>query len=156
MEKQKSRRSLSRLEYYERLQYEYLIAELRSKIYSSSKDRTYYRDRVMVGKRSNIEDISKRNNLPSIFTSTDVYDIYYNQIYVDSYPNFMYADECEQLQFEQRDREEYYGQGEFVILATKETCKMIEADLIDGICKVTMRNTKEEKHFKLEELKRIL
>jgi len=64
-------RNLSPADYFEVLQREYLIAEFRSKIYFSPKDKTFYK-RLMNYKRGKINDIAQRNNLKSIFTDAEL------------------------------------------------------------------------------------
>lgn len=58
-------RNLSVAEYFNRVQQEYLIAEFRRRIYSSSKDKAYY-TKVMNYKQEKFIDISERNALKSI------------------------------------------------------------------------------------------
>lgn len=84
----------SLLSFFESLQKEYIIAELRAKIYPSKKDRAYYRNRVMKGKREKIEAIANRNKIESIFTSASVYDKHYSEIIpLWGMPYFKYNDE---------------------------------------------------------------
>ena len=78
-------------EYFDNLQKEYIVAELRSKIYPKEKDKEYYRDREMKGKRKKIEDISLRNNLPTIFNSIEKRKRFDQEIYnQQGLPNFIY------------------------------------------------------------------
>jgi len=61
---------ISILEYYERLQIEYIIYELRLKIYPSSKDKAKFRD-ILEYKQQKIFDISDKNDLKNMFESKD-------------------------------------------------------------------------------------
>lgn len=63
-------RNLSKAEYFDAIQKEYLIAEFRRKFYYRTKDKEYY-TRVMRFKRDKIEDIAQLNHLDSIFNSED-------------------------------------------------------------------------------------
>lgn len=104
-------RNLSYLKYFEQLQLEYIIVELRKKIYPSVKDKQYY-ERVMKGKRDIIEDLSIRNSLKSIFNNKDKKIEKYKQIYNSiGYPNFFYKDENDKEIFEMKDKKNYYMTG---------------------------------------------
>lgn len=63
-----AKRHISILEYFDRLQYEYLLYELRIKIYPSSEDKDKFR-KILDFKREKIEDIADKNSLSSIFNS---------------------------------------------------------------------------------------
>lgn len=65
----KKSRDISIGEYLNRLQIEYIIYELRSKIYPASEDKEKFKQ-IMYFKKIKIEDISEKNDLDSIFTST--------------------------------------------------------------------------------------
>lgn len=97
--------------FFESLQLEYIVAVIRSKIYPSSFDRKYYKNRVMSGKRRKIEEISARNNLISIFESKELYDQYYNKIIPDwGFPNFIYTDEKNKNRQFNQDRINYFAE----------------------------------------------
>lgn len=73
------------------LQREYLVAELRYQIYEKQKDKDYYLNREMKGKKEAIESISQRNNFPSIFTDKWLMSKYKDEIYNEwGLPNFIY------------------------------------------------------------------
>ena len=63
------------------LQREYLVAELRYKIYMKVKDKEYYLHKEMEGKKKTIESIASRNNFPSIFTDQWLLEKYKSEIY---------------------------------------------------------------------------
>lgn len=76
-------RNLSIVEFFKILQQEYLIAEFKKKIYSFSKDKSYYA-KVMNFKKEKIEDISSRNNLKSIFTDNSTLKLYQSELFDES------------------------------------------------------------------------
>jgi len=101
-------RHLSYYEYLQKLQLEYIVAELRKKIYPSLKDKKYYL-KLMESKKNTIEDICERNSLQNIFSDKKIKKEKYSKIYnIISYPNFLYRDKEEQLKFEQKDKAYYY------------------------------------------------
>lgn len=101
-------RDLTIYKYFETLQLEYIVTELRKKIYPSLSDQDYYQ-RVMDQKKEKIEDIASRNNLLSIFNDKKTKKFNYSQIY-NAYglPNFLYKDEEHRKKFEQLDKKYYY------------------------------------------------
>lgn len=92
-------RHLSIYQYFEALQVEYLIADLRFRIATKAKDKEYWK-KVKDGKKQNIEAIADRNQLPTVFTDSDLKAELERRIYgCGSYPNFHYRDESsKQLQ----------------------------------------------------------
>lgn len=101
-------RNLSTIDYLEILQMEYIVAELRYKIYKNAKDKAFYL-KVMNGKKFKIEDINKRNSLPTIFNDDVVKEKYYKQIYLNSgFPKFMYVSEKHRLDYQTKDFDYYY------------------------------------------------
>lgn len=74
--------------YLEALQVEYLISEIRRKIYPSPSDKRFY-ERVMLRKEDKIKDIATKNTLLSIFNSEIVRNEYIGKLYnVKGLPNF--------------------------------------------------------------------
>lgn len=110
MIKDKSRRKLSLYEYFEALQYEYLIAELRYKIYTRTKDKNYWL-RVMEGKKVRIKDISDRNHLPTIFSDEEMKRDFEFVIYKKNIPNFFYKNDEQRLQQEFSDLLHFFKKG---------------------------------------------
>jgi len=102
-------RDLPLYEFFVKLQEEYVIAELRRKIYSKAKDKIYY-EKVMKFKKEKIDDIVLRNCLPSIFTSESTKQRYYSKIYNKSgLPNFIYKDDTERQVQYVLDVQNYYS-----------------------------------------------
>ena len=84
-------RTLNFNDFFACLQREYLVAELRYKIYMKAKDKEYYLHKEMEGKKKTIESIASRNNFPSIFTDQWLFEKYKSEIYNEwGLPNFIY------------------------------------------------------------------
>lgn len=126
-------RNLTFMEYFENLQREYLVAELRYKIYVSEKDKKYYLEREMAGKRTTIEDISLRNNLKNIFSSTERREKYMKEIYNEvGLPNFIYRDHLDKEKRSISDTLSYFQRGilvDIIIGDKKEEGKIIFVNL---------------------------
>lgn len=104
-------RDLSYFKFLDILQSEYILAELRKKIYPSLSDKNYY-ERVMKGKKEKIEDIAIRNSLKTIFNDKETKIKKYKEIYNDQgYPNFFYRNEEDRLNNEIKDKRNYYMIG---------------------------------------------
>lgn len=94
------------------LQREYLVAELRYKIYPRQKDKDYYLHREMEGKKKTIESISARNNFPSIFNDTWLRDKYKAEIYNEfGLPNFIYRSSEDRENRRPKDILAYFHKG---------------------------------------------
>src|SRR5215210_2726524 len=88
--KREKSRHLSILDFFETLQVEYILADLRHKIYPRLKDKAYW-ERVKLGKRATIEKLATKNSLPSIFTDKEMLSVFDKKVYRDvSYPLFTY------------------------------------------------------------------
>lgn len=68
MNESETARNISTLEYFKILQMEYILYEVRSKIYPFGKDREKFRN-IMEYKKTKINDISDKNEIGSIFTN---------------------------------------------------------------------------------------
>lgn len=73
-------RELSAAEYFIQIQKEYLIAQFRSKIYFSPKNKRYWK-KVMKYKAEKINSIASRNKLHSIFNSDEKMEDFYNRLF---------------------------------------------------------------------------
>lgn len=90
-------RRLTTYQYFEALQVEWVVANLRTKIYRSPKDKEYW-TRVKENKKVKIEEISNRNSLPNIFTDTSFREEIERRVFNEySFPNFHYKDEDHKL-----------------------------------------------------------
>lgn len=104
-------RHLSIYQYFEMLQLEWLIADLRQRIAQRSKDKDYWK-RVKEGKRLNIEAIAERNCLPTIFTDSDLRSDIERRIFDNkNFPNFHYKDESDKQLQGYWDMLHYYRKG---------------------------------------------
>lgn len=110
-------RNLSIYEYLQTLQVEYVVAELRRKIYIKKKDILYY-TRVIEAKKQKIVDICLRNSLPSIFNHQQTKELIYREVYREfGYPNFHYKEGFEGVEeLQTKDFYHYYvKQTEFKV-----------------------------------------
>jgi hypothetical protein len=150
-------RDIPLYEYFSKLQEEYICAELRHKIYPKPKDKTYWKEKVMIGKKKKIEDIALRNCLKSIFTSDEIRDKYYNKVFNKiGYPNFVYKDEQERELLELSDLQNYYHNGSEVRIGDDGEMigKVCDLDLNRLVATVFIDNKKEQ--YTLRNLTRIL
>lgn len=69
MSEAETARNISTLEYFKILQMEYILYEVRSKIYPFGKDREKFKS-IMEYKKTKINDISDKNEIDSIFTNS--------------------------------------------------------------------------------------
>jgi hypothetical protein len=105
-------RNQSTFEFFEMLQIECLVAELRIKIYPKLKDKEYWKKKVYEGKKATILDIANRNRLPTIFDDDQLEQALKQRIYrADSYPIFVYRDENHRNNQEYYDLLYYYNKG---------------------------------------------
>ena len=111
MEIVKKSRSLSKYEYFQILQLEWIVADLRFRIYHNEKDKEYW-DKVKEGKRVKIEDIGEVNRLPTIFSDQEMLADLQRKIYrTKGHPNFLYKDEKDREIQEPLDLLNYYRAG---------------------------------------------
>lgn len=104
-------RNISKFEFLNQLQKEYISAEIRSKVYPRRKDKAFWK-RVMEGKRETIEKISKDNHLPNIFNDQSVYQtIKLGVTGLSGMPDFNYRDEEQRRDLEKRDFDNYFQTG---------------------------------------------
>ena len=93
MEQSTKTRDISIYTFFEKLQEEWVVAELRYKIYPKKKDREFWK-KVMEGKKEKINNIADRNAIPSIFSNNEIKQVLYQRIYTEGgLPNFIYKNE---------------------------------------------------------------
>ena len=139
------------LEFFDQLQEEYYINQLRKKIYPEIKDRKYY-ERVMGHKKERILDIADKNKLPSIFSSKEVED----EIRVKVYPE-MGAPTIRNSNMV--DMENYYMVGSDVrvtIEGENKIGKIEECNLDKDIIYVKLKGAENSKPFVYKFVTRIL
>lgn len=123
-----SNRKISFNDFFACLQREYLVAELRYKIYEKPKDKNYYLNKEILGKKKTIEEISSRNNYPNIFTDSWLRDRYKSEIYTEwGLPNFIYRSNEDRENRRPRDIVAYFHKGVEVLV------KLNNGDIVDGI-----------------------
>lgn len=104
----KKSRHLSVHQLFEVLQEEYIVCELRYKIYPLVAHKEYWRC-LMEKKKEKIIDISRRNSLFSIFDDKRIRLDFTNRIIPEiGFPNFIYKDDHQRLLQEKWDIHNYY------------------------------------------------
>lgn len=97
-QKKQSTKKLSVYELFQILQIEWIVADLRARIYPN--DIKPYWNRVKEGKKKRINDIAEKNSLPTIFTDEEMKRILEKKVYQpQGIPVFRYTDiEHEKMQ----------------------------------------------------------
>lgn len=150
-------------EFFETLQKEWIVAELRRKIYSNSQKKKKSEE-IMRGKFAKIKDIAIRNRLATIFPEMGDIDpcFYdeqlrkklYDEIYPEKgFPNFIYRDDKHKDQLEKYDIKNYFWLGsEF------KTCEGIGTlQSYNWLQKLAyIKVGSETLEFKIDDVRRIL
>lgn len=150
---------LSRLEYLDALQTEYVVTELRKKIYPKKKDRDYL-GRVLEGKKEKIQNICMKDGLPSIFTNDLVRESFYKSIYGEiGYPDFQYKDAENKQEFYEKDFHYYYWSGtDFKVkeVGMVKVGKLISIDRDHSLAHIKLKGDPETRPFKMESVSRVV
>jgi len=150
-------KGLSLVSYLKQLQIEYVITELRRRIYPYQQDKNFY-SKLIIWKKIKIDDISLRNRLPNIFDNETVKKEIYLEVYGSGgYPKFYYSDKLPESIFGTLDKKNYYFEGEDVsVVINNETivCKSLGYDGKKN--KVKVKIDKVIKYFDIELITRIL
>lgn len=150
-------RNLSAIQLFDILQQEYIVCELRAKIYPLQKHKDYWID-LMEKKKEKIIDISNRNKLFSIFDNKQLKLDFEDKIIPKiGFPNFIYRDDHQRLSQEKWDIHNYYlpKQKVSVYSSTKTIVGIIiSVDFLNKKVKVLVDNNKEE--FNISLITRIL
>ncbi len=102
-------RDLSINQFFETLQEEYIICELRVKIFPYEDHKKYWRD-IAAKKKVKILDIAKRNLLPCIFDDKRIKQDYEKKIIVEvGFPKFYYIDDKHKDTQAMWDKRNYYS-----------------------------------------------
>lgn len=146
-------RELKFSEFFETLQIEYIIAELRYRIYPKGGRRNKSKD-IMEGKYKKIADIAIRNHMDTIFKdialgekvfySENLRNRLYGRVYPKfGYPNFVYRDVTQKNLLADFDRDCYYkigsrfiveGVGEGILKDVSENgLLLIDVDGVIGV-----------------------
>jgi hypothetical protein len=158
----KKTKNQSRFNFFESLQKEYIVAFVRSKIYPSVRDRKFYKERVMPGKKEKILEISSRNNLVSIFDKQEIFNEYYSSVIPNwGYPHFNYSSEENRKWQYNEDMMNYFAVDSEVAINEEDGVKVgiITSNdflLSNHTVSVKKRGEKESKPISVTHLKRIL
>lgn len=153
-------RELSVFSLFEILQEEYIVCELRTKIYPFQKHKEYWLG-VMDKKKEKIIDIAKRNSLPCIFDDKRIKQDFEKRIIPDiGFPKFLYRNENQRLMQEKWDIHNYYAVNSEVKVLD-ENGKVIvgvikQVSLNEKRIKIKIHNSENETQFDLETVTRIL
>lgn len=129
----KKSRHLTVHQLFEVLQEEFVVCELRSKIYpntprpfSEVSHKEYWTD-LAQKKKEKIIHIAQKNNLFSIFNSDKIKKDFYERIIPSvGFPNFVYKDDLQRLKQEKWDMHNYY-------LPKSEVTVYIDGELVRGV-----------------------
>ena len=124
---QEQSRHIPVLQFLEALQIEFVVAELRAKTYKKPKDKTFWKDRVMVGKRTKINDISERNpDAPTIFNSEKELERIKSCVFSEyGLPNYHYRDEEQKLELQNKDFYSYFCKNSDVAVRVSSMNKVV-------------------------------
>ncbi len=154
-------RNIPLSEFLEVLQLEYVVAQLRSKIYFKPKDKTFWGERVLEGKRKKINDILERNpGTPSIFDSPKEADRIKSLIFREwGMPNFYYRDEEQRLELEIKDFFNYFSKGASVKVRSDKDIRtgvIISTDENRQFVTVKIRGEEKKSQIHITNLSRII
>jgi hypothetical protein len=104
-------RKLTTYQYYQILQLEWLVADLRVRIYPAKKDKDFW-NRVKEGKERRFVAIAEKNQLPTILIDDEMRRIFESSIYkLEGPPAFIYKDDLHRQMQEPLDLAYYYSKG---------------------------------------------
>lgn len=159
-------RNLSINQLFEILQEEYIVCELRAKIYPQSlitKDNKEVSPKsfwlqMMDKKRDKINDIARRHSSPSIFDDKYVMELVKKRVIPEiGFPKFIYKDEYQKLLQEKWDRHNYYSVKSEVKVYCEGTALVGTIELVNFAqekIKVNINNSIKE--FDINTVTRIL
>ena len=152
-------RNLSTYDYLQILQVEYIVAELRKKVYVKKKDKDFYK-RVLDGKEKKIKDICLRNSLPSIFEDSRVKSECYSHVYPTvGYPDFHYKNDEQVQEFKAKDFYYYFYKGADFRLIEEGVTKvgtLVSVDEENQIAYIKLKGEELERPFTTESVARII
>lgn len=162
-EKRKSRNQKF-YEYFITLQKEFIVAELRKKIYPDTTGKAKSEE-IMIGKRTKVFDMSIKNSMGTIFPdmfigSKSLYDEklriqLYREIYNEfGLPNFIYRDKIQEEKLGLKDRNCYWMFGSEIATRDKKVGSLQSIDFNKNIGFVKVGGQIIE--YSLLDIKRIL
>lgn len=150
-------------EFFLILQKEYIVAELRKKIYPDATGKAKSEE-IMKGKKKKIFDIAMKNSLKTIFPkmklgTESLYDEelrvkLYKEVYGESYPNFIYRDENQKSKLGLKDKKCYYMLGSEIKTVDDFIGSLQDIDFENEKCWVKVNGGVKE--YNLDEIRRIL
>lgn len=155
--KEKSR-SIGIYDYFKALQLEWIIADLRLRLYPKPKDKEFWK-KVRDGKKITIESIADKNTLPTIFTDDEMLNDFNNMVFrQQSYPNFFYKDDNNKNSQGYYDLLYYYAKGADVRCNINGEIKVGKVKTFNPIEKHMMIKLLDESEVKvhIDEVTRIL
>lgn len=150
-------RKLSILEYLDQLQKEFVMYELRIKIYKNSTDIEYFKKSINL-KKEKIIEISDRNQLDNIFNNNDLKKEYYLKINSFEGPYFEYRDFFHKKKLLEKDLFYYYYPESDIKIKDKNILigKIKTTDFIKKICLCSIKGQEKDKYVTFNNISRIL
>ena len=145
------------------LQLEYIVFELRRKIYKNQKDKVFF-EKILALKKDKIENISSQKQIKNIFNEDSLKRALYEKVYGSKgYPNFdviLYKNQQQRDEYSAKDLEFYYEIGsEMKVEVEKNQFKVgiLEKIFHDkGVCHVKLRKESKVTVLSIKCLTRIL
>lgn len=109
IEKKQKSRKLGIYEFFEILQIEWIVADLRLRLYPKEKDKAYWK-KVRDGKRKTIDEIADKNKLPTMFNDSSLKADMESRVFRESsFPDFHYKDANNEMSQSVYDLMYYYS-----------------------------------------------
>jgi hypothetical protein len=151
-------RNLSVAQLFDILQEEFIVCELRVKIYPLEKHKDYWRD-LMQKKKDKIIDIARKNALFSIFDDIRIKSDYESKIILEiGFPRFIYKDDAQRLLQEKWDVHNYYLPKSEVRVYDQDVSKTLvgkihSVDFKNQVVKINFES--ESKDYNIESVTRV-
>lgn len=151
-------RNLPIVEYLDQLQKEYVMYEIRSKIYKEKKDVVYFKNGLDL-KKQKIEDISLRNNIKNIFNSVELKNHFYQLINSFDGPLFEYRDLMQKRRLLDSDINYYYSINSDIKIKEQDLVligKIKTVDFSKKVCLCSVKGYKEDRFVTFNNISRII
>ena len=159
MSEVKKSRNLSVEQLFEILQEEYVVCQLRVKIYPHEKHQQYWLE-LAEKKKDKIIDIAQKNRLFSIFDSKKLEQDFNKRIIPEiGFPNFIYKDDHQRLMQEKWDIHNYYTPQAKVRVYCEEgqlVGTIYSTNFAAQVVTVKLDGESQNKDFSIESITRIL
>lgn len=144
-------RILSKMEFFNVLQEEYLIADIKKRIYFSPADKRYY-EKVMEGKRTKIIDLSEKLKSGNIFNDKAIEKKFKDKL--------LPSKGLPQFQMSGDDLRNYFAPEAIVKIWISEQEQLpgsiVSADLERNILRVKLRGEKDERVVSVHHVNRVV